>query len=232
MGMFDKIVENLSAKANSLVGRFDDPAEKLDLAYVQQMDLLRELKNGLSTIATERKRLENMKIRYCEDIARLDVQAGQAVDGGNDQLATQILSKKAVIKGQIDALGPQIKGIKANEKQISDRVQQAEAEINKLSIQKETLKAQLQSSEAQARVNEAMAGLGGRGSVDVAGTMNDARSRIDKANARTEAVGELAANGVLTSGVTDPLTQRVDSMTVDAAVSADLARLKAARQKK
>jgi len=230
MGILDRVKTTIQASVNDVVGKIEDPAKTLDLAYEQQSKSLMDIKEGLTTIATERMRLENLRVTYSGQVAVLDNQAGIALDNGNEELAKQLLQKKAVLKNQIDALNPQIKDIKVNEKSILETKAKVEQKLTQLGIEKETLKAQLQSSSAQARVNDAMVGISN--SVDVSVAMEKAHQRIDKAKARTGAINELVQSGALNESGTDALTSQVNNITIDNSVNSDLERMKAQRKKK
>jgi phage shock protein A len=224
MGLFDV----LKGKANTLIENMENPEETLALALKEQQDLLKEVEKGLATITAQRRELEQMRADYSAEVAQLSSQAATAVEQGKDDLATQALTRKVRLEGDIKELVSQTKTIKTEEAKLKSRKCELESRIEELGQEKKTLAARLKAAETMKRVSESVAGIDGK--VDSSKAVQKITQRIDTANARTSAIGELTEDGTLGPG--SSLENKLQGVTDAANVAGELARLKAAKAKK
>ncbi len=74
------------AKTNKALDRAEDPREILDYSYERQTEMLAKVRRGLADVATSRKRVELQIGQAQQATDRLQGQATQAVQVGQDAL--------------------------------------------------------------------------------------------------------------------------------------------------
>lgn len=211
----------LKAKLAQWFTRAADPDETLDYSYERQLRLLHEVKRGVATVVTARKRLE-LQARTCEAAeAKLEAQAATAIAGGREDLARQALQHKVETQHRRAGLKEQIDELVSVQEKLSSDESQLASRIESFRSRKEMLKAQYSAAEARVLIGEAATGIG-RAMEGTGLALERARERVDVMEARAAAIDELSSRGIL-----EPLDQLEPfDETFDTEVEAELARLK------
>ena len=233
MSVMKRVTMIFRAKADKALDRMEDPRETLDYSYKQQLELLQKVRRGVADVATSRKRLELQMNQLQQSQNRLDKQARDALSAGREDLAREALTRKSSISTQLADLETQYTNLQGEEEKLTLASQRLQAKVDSFRTRKETIKATYTAAEAQTRINEAMSGIGEEMG-DVGMAIQRAEDKTAQMQARAGAIDELIASGALedvtatSSG--DDIARELDSMSSQADVEAELARLKAGAQ--
>lgn len=229
-GLGDRIVELFRIKANRVLDRAEDPREALDFAHTQQLELLQRVRRGLADVATSRKRLDLQADGLQTSERRLEEQAQQALAVGQEDLARDALARRAGVRAQLAALEEQQPLLEAEQDRLTEVLKGLEARVEAFRLRKETLKAEYTRAEAESRVAEAVSGVG-EDLGQVGAAVQRATDRTEELRARSAALDELMASGVLedatgTSGAAE-MGAELERITANRDVEAELERLRA-----
>jgi phage shock protein A len=183
-------------KANRALDRIDDPRESLDDSYDRQLELLRQLRQGLAEVATARKRIELQGQELGARYDRLGVQAEEAMGQGREDLARTALERRSGLEQEIGALRGQFDALQQQEARLLENERRMTARVAAFRTQKETLKASYTASAAQVKANESVAGLGADLN-GVGSAIDRAKDKVLQMQARAAATDELIARGVV-----------------------------------
>ncbi len=227
MGLWQRFMTWLKAKISRILGTMENPAETLDYSYERQLDLNRQVRKGLTDVATSKKMLEIQKSKLEENARKLESDAKSAVAAGRDDLATIALQRRIDMQSQVSALEPQIAGLQREQDRLSDMEQQLRTKIASFKAEKEVIKAKYSAAEAKVRINEAATGLGKEMS-DVGNAMQRAEEQMDQMQARSEALDELVQKGTLVDVMDnrDHIDQELARVHNEAAIKKELENLK------
>lgn len=195
-------------KANKALDRAEDPREVLDYSYQRQTEMLAQVRRGLADVATSRKRLDLQAEQLQQSADRLQAQAGQAVARGRDDLAREALTRRGAVLEQLQQLQPQRDTLKTEEDKLTAAAQRLQAKIEAFRTRKETIKATYTAAEAQSRIGEAVSGISEEMG-DVGLAIQRAEDKTAQMTARSQALDELMASGVL-EDTSIPLGHRDD----------------------
>ena len=217
------------SKASAELDRREDPRETLDYSYQRQLELLSKVRRGVADVATSRKRVELQVNQLETQSAKLQGQAEKALQMNREDLAREALTRKSGLTQQINDLKAQHAQLLGEEEKLTLAQQRLQAKVESFRTRKETIKATYTAAEAQTRINEAMSGIGEEMG-DVGLAIQRAEDKTAQMQARAGAIDELIASGALddvsaiNSG--DDITRELESMSSQAEVEAELARLK------
>src|SRR6476660_3196843 len=233
MSLMKRISLIFRSKANKALDRAEDPRETLDYSYQRQLDLLSQVRRGLADVATGRKRVELQVNQREQQSAKLTDQAQKAISVGREDLAREALTRKSALTTQISDLKAQHAQLMGEEEKLTLAQQRLQAKVESFRTRKETIKATYTAAEAQTRINEAMSGIGEEMG-DVGLAIQRAEDKTAQMQARAGAIDELIASGALedvsATSPGDDIARELDSMSSEADVEAELARLKAGAQ--
>ncbi len=229
MSLMKRISLIFRSKANKALDRAEDPRETLDYSYQRQLDLLSKVRRGVADVATSRKRVELQVNQLEQQSAKLQDQAQKAISMGREDLAREALTRKSGVTTQIGDLKAQHAQLQGEEEKLTLAQQRLQAKVESFRTRKETIKATYTAAEAQTRINEAMSGIGEEMG-DVGLAIQRAEDKTAQMQARAGAIDELIASGALEDVSAphggDDIARELDSMSSQADVEAELARLK------
>jgi phage shock protein A len=231
-GLRGRLSTLMKAKTSAALDRAEDPAQTLDYSYEKQLELMANVKNGITEVATSRKRLQNQQDSLREQLATLDGQARQALAAGNEDLARAALERKRAVQDEIDSTDAQVTDLERQQEQLTDSQQKLQARLEAFRTQKEVVKAQYSAAQAQVEISEATTGVGGDQTADVGQAAQRAIEKTEDMKARAAAIGELdqtGAFGDLTQlgGGEDDVDRQLAQLGDDGGVDAELAKMKA-----
>ena len=233
MSLMKRISLIFRSKANKALDRAEDPRETLDYSYQRQLDLLSKVRRGVADVATSRKRVELQVNQLEQQSAKLSDQAKKAISMGREDLAREALTRKSGLTSQINDLRAQHTQLQGEEEKLTLAQQRLQAKVESFRTRKETIKATYTAAEAQTRINEAMSGIGEEMG-DVGMAIQRAEDKTAQMQARAGAIDELIASGALEDVSApqggDDIARELDSMSSQADVEAELARLKTGAQ--
>jgi phage shock protein A len=215
------------SKANRALDAAEDPRETLDYSYERQLDLLQQMRRGVTDVATSRKRVELQAEQLQRSATKLEGQARQALTQGREDLAREALTRRAAIAGQLADLRTQHKQLKAEENKLVDASRRLEAKVQAFRTRKETIKASYTAAEAQTKIGEAVSGISEEMG-DVGLAMQRAEDKVAQMQARSGALDELMTSGDLDdlSASSDRLQAELDRTAITSGVDVELDRLK------
>ena len=205
-GTFRRIADIFRSKANKALDKVEDPRDTLDLSYEKQLEQLQKVRRGVADVATARKRVELQAQQLQKQADKLQGQAKAALQQGNEDLAREALSRRALLGEQLAELKTQHDQISEQEQKLVQTSQELQVRVERFRTQKETLKASYTAAEAQTKVTEAVSGISDS-TRNAGATMQRAQDKISSMQARAGAIDELLASGAL-----DDLTQPVDDI--------------------
>jgi phage shock protein A len=228
MGLWQRFSTVVSARANRVIDKLEDPRETLDYAYQRQAEMLQKVKRGLLDVATGRKRLEMQGEQLQAKAAKLHEQAKRAMELGREDLAREALRRRAAIEPELESLKAQHAAISADETKLTEASRRLAAHLEALRTRKETIKAGYTAAEAQTRVGEALSGISDEMS-DIGAAVQRAEDKATTLQARAGAIDDLLASGALddASISRDTLDAEFGRAVTASSVEAELARLKA-----
>ena len=229
MSLMSRISLIFRSKANKALDRAEDPRETLDYSYQRQLDLLSKVRRGVADVATSRKRVELQVAQLEQSAAKLQAQAEKSLTMNREDLAREALTRKSALGSQITDLKTQYAQLQGEEEKLTLAQQRLQAKVEAFRTRKETIKATYTAAEAQTRINEAMSGIGEEMG-DVGLAIQRAEDKTAQMQARAGAIDELIASGALDDASAinsgDDITRELESMSSQADVEAELARLK------
>jgi phage shock protein A len=227
MSLMRRLSMIFKSKASRALNAAEDPRETLDYSYERQLDLLQQMRRGLSDVATSRKRLELQGQQLQRSVTKLEGQARQALEQGREDLAREALARRAAIQTQLGDLQVQEDQLRAEENKLADASRRLEAKVQAFRTRKETIKATYTAAEAQTKVGEAVSGISEEMG-DVGLAMQRAEDKVAQLQARSGALDELMASGALNdlSASSEPIQAELDSAALGGGLDAELERMK------
>jgi phage shock protein A len=216
------------AKADKALDRAEDPRETLDYSYKKQLELLQKVRRGVADVATSRKRIEVQMSQLNGQAEKLQGQASKALEMGREDLAREALTRKSGLGQQLTDLQAQHANLQAEEEKLTMAAQRLQAKVESFRTRKETIKANYTAAQAQTQIGEAFSGISEEMS-DVGMAVQRAEDKTAELQARSGAVDELLASGVLedvTGTAKDDISAELDSMASTNDVELELARMK------
>ncbi|HHT28596.1 MAG TPA: PspA/IM30 family protein [Firmicutes bacterium] len=229
MGILSRMSTVFKAKMSRIISRLENPNETLDYSYEKQLELLRNVKRGLTDVVASKKRLELQAIRLQESVTKLEEQARTALTQDREDLARLALERKAVTLQQLESLKQQIADLQKEQDKLAATEQRLQTKVDAFRTRKEVIKAQYSAAEAQVKIGEAATGLSEElADVDLA--IERAQDKTEQMKARAAAIDELVEAGNLTDSLSiepkDDIARELNKLTAQQAVEADLERLK------
>lgn len=228
MGLLSRMSTIVKSKVGRILDAAEDPRETLEYSYEKQMEMLRDVKRGVVEMVTAKRRLELQAAKVQENIAKLDVQARQALQAGREDLARLALQRKQVALVELQGLDQQIANLEVEQQKLTAAEQRLQAKVQAFRTKKEIIKAQYSAAQAQVRIGEALSGISEEMG-DVAMAIERAENKTEQLKARAVAIDELATAGVLEdfSGREDDIGRQLAQLTAAQNVESELASLKA-----
>ncbi len=227
MGLMRRFLLIVKAKISKLLGSAENPNEALDYSYEKQLELLQQVRRGVTDVTTSKKRLELQTEKLEASLEKLDSQARGALQAGREDLARIALERKKGVQAQLQGLDAQRQQLENEQTKLIGAEQKLTAKVEAFRTQKETIKAQYSAAEAQVKINEAFSGISEE-MADVGLALQRAEDKTDQMKARAGALDELLESGVLEdmtqSG--DVIDRELSQVTQKSEVDAELEALK------
>ncbi|MDD1751840.1 MAG: PspA/IM30 family protein, partial [Methanotrichaceae archaeon] len=159
-------------------------------------------------------------------IDKMDVQAREALKSNREDLAKMALERKVVLQSQTAGLDQQIAELDIELQKLTEADSRLSTKVESFRAKKETLKAQYSAAEAQVKITESVTGISEE-MADVGMAVQRAEDKTETMKARSAALDELLASGVLEdySG-SDQIEKELAKAKTQSAISDELAKLK------
>ena len=229
MSIVSRIRAIFEAKVEKGLDAVENPKEMLDLSLKKMEDNLRSLGESAVEVATAKKKLEMQCGTVAAKMSRYEEQAKKALELGQEDLAREALERKAQAGERLKALDEEILALKNRTDSIAQSQTELRHQVELFRSRKDELKAAYDASRAELKVKEVVTATGAS-AADVGRMVDRAKARIEEMQARTRAIDELIDDGVIANVFTDErddTERKLDRLGSQAAVDAELARLKA-----
>src|SRR4051794_37828890 len=194
--MLNRLKYILGARLAGSAARAEDPAAALDRAYAQQVELLGQVRAGVTQVAAARNQLQLQARRLEAQLVRLEEEARQALSSGHEDQARRAPELKLGVQQQLRELAPQLALLHDRQQELTRRQQELAEAVARFRVEKEAQKARQRAAETLVTIGEATAGL----TTDVAAAndaVRPANSHTARLEARAAATDELAASGAI-----------------------------------
>jgi len=104
MGLISRFIGVVKAKLNIAVSAAEDPVEQLELRYEEMKGERRNIKESVTDLKTQRKRLEKKVESLQQDVDKHNSQARKAMEQGREDLAADSLveSEMETLRQEVD----------------------------------------------------------------------------------------------------------------------------------
>ena len=222
MAILERFADIIKANINDLLDKCEDPAKMIDQYLRDLTEDLAEVKQETAAVMAEETRTKRMLDDNAAEVQRFEGLARKALAAGNEGDARVFLGKKQQLEEKAASLQATYDAAHANAEKMRQMHDKLVGDIETLHSRREMVKAKVAVAKTQERVNQM-----GASADKAAGAMSafermerKADQMLDQANAMAE----------LNSAPVDEaaeLEKKYASAAGDAAVDAELAKLKA-----
>ena len=222
MAILERFADIIKANINDLLDKCEDPAKMIDQYLRDLTEDLAEVKKETAAVMAEETRTKRMLDDNAAEVQRFEGLARKALAAGNEGDARVFLGKKQQLAEKAASLQATYDAAHANAEKMRQMHDKLVGDIETLHSRREMVKANVAVAKTQERVNQM-----GASADKAAGAMSafermerKADQMLDQANAMAE----------LNSAPVDEaaeLEKKYASAAGDAAVDAELAKLKA-----
>ena len=222
MAILERFADIIKANINDLLDKCEDPAKMIDQYLRDLTEDLAEVKKETAAVMAEETRTKRMLDDNAAEVQRFEGLARKALAAGNEGDARVFLGKKQQLTEKAASLQATYDAAHANAEKMRQMHDKLVGDIETLHSRREMVKAKVAVAKTQERVNQM-----GASADKAAGAMSafermerKADQMLDQANAMAE----------LNSAPVDEaaeLEKKYASAAGDAAVDAELAKLKA-----
>ena len=222
MGILDRFTTIVKANINELLDKAEDPAKMVDQYLVDLTESLADVKRETAGVMAEEARTKRAADENAAEVERMEKLAKKALQAGNEDDARVFLAKKQKLAATGAELTKAADAAKANADKMRQMHDKLVSDIEDLKSRRETIKAKM----AVAKTQEKVAGF-----TSSADRAESAIAAFDRMEARADRMLNTAdAMAELNEEPVDEiaaLEEKYASVTDDAAVEDELARLKA-----
>jgi len=203
VSLLRRLTTTLSAKANELLDRFDDPRDALDYAYQLLFEQLGRARQAITRLATAQQHLVLQSAQLEECAAQLEAQARETVRAGHDDLAREALARRNVIKLGVTSLASESDQLSDDQERFIEAARLLESEVEILGARKESMKASYAVTGAKAEIDEAISKI--RDDVtNFSVTVQRAEDKSAQLRAQSGRIDALLASGALRDLASSP----------------------------
>ncbi|MHB1734654.1 MAG: PspA/IM30 family protein [Ferrimicrobium acidiphilum] len=87
MSMFKRVSQVFQQKSNALLDKVEDPTQAIDLSYEKMQENLQQVRRSIADVLTSQKRLEAQRAQLQAQYDKLQGQARQALQQGQEDVA-------------------------------------------------------------------------------------------------------------------------------------------------
>jgi phage shock protein A len=213
---------------DTLLKPAEDPRQTSARANQSPSKLLETIRQALAAATASRTSLEARAAHLAARLPTLEQQAREALLDGREDLARLALQRRQAMDEALRALERQVATVQREEHRLSLVEQQLASQVEQLQARQQVLAAEYTAAEAQVRIQEALAGVS-RELAEVGTTLQQAEEEAARLQARSAAISDLIASGVLeVPGVagTGTVERELAHLAGEQAVEEHLARLR------
>lgn len=188
MGIFNRFADVVKSNINALIDRAEDPEKMAGQIILDLEKLLDETARGVALAIAEEKRLKGLVEGNQAEMERWERRALEALKAGDEDLAREALRQKHTFDedytrayGQHQQQVEQVNSLKANLRELNEKIEEARR-------RRDNLIARSRSAKAQEGMSKALGGTSSRGYLDKLDRMEQ---KVMQKEALAEAYQEL-----------------------------------------
>lgn len=159
MGVMRRVATIFEAKANKVLDRLEDPRETLEYSYQRQLEMLTQVKDGVSSVVAARKRAELQMSALRSEQAALGGQGGLTSGAEGQDGSRAALRRKAAIDKELSGLTAQCDSLRADEEKLTVASDRLAAKVEAFRVRMEAIKASYTAAEAQEMAHQVWSGI-------------------------------------------------------------------------
>ena len=222
MAILERFTDIIKANINDLLDKCEDPAKMIDQYLRDLTEDLAEVKQETAAVMAEETRAKRMLDDNADEIRRYEDLARKALTAGNEGDARVFLGKKQQLTEKAASLQATYDAAHANADKMRQMHDKLVEDIETLRGRREMVKAKVAVAKTQEKVNQ-MGAAGER----AAGAMSAFERMERKADAMLDQANAMAELNSAPVDEAAELEKKYASAAGDAAVDAELAKLKA-----
>ena len=160
MGFFSRITDIVSANVNDLLDKAEDPEKMIKLMVLEMNEAVTKSTSALAQAMGNEKRLEMQYNKLKESSGDMQAKALVALKAGNEDLAKQVLAKKAGIDSQVTQYKEMYDQASTTTATMKAQVDKLKMKLDEARMKEQTLIARSKSAKAQAEFSKQLGGFG------------------------------------------------------------------------
>ena len=222
MAILERFADIIKANINDLLDKCEDPAKMIDQYLRDLTEDLAEVKKETAAVMAEETRTKRMLDDNAAEVQRFEGLARKALAAGNEGDARVFLGKKQQLAEKAASLQATYDAAHANAEKMRQMHDKLVGDIETLHSRREMVKAKVAVAKTQERVNQM-----GASADKAAGAMSAFERMERKADQMLDQANAMAELNSAPVDAAAELEKKYASAAGDAAVDAELAKLKA-----
>lgn len=222
MAILERFADIIKANINDLLDKCEDPAKMIDQYLRDLTEDLAEVKQETAAVMAEETRTKRMLDDNAAEVQRFEGLARKALAAGNEGDARVFLGKKQQLEEKAASLQATYDAAHANAEKMRQMHDKLVGDIETLHSRREMVKAKVAVAKTQERVNQM-----GASAEKAAGAMSAFERMERKADQMLDQANAMAELNSAPVDAAAELEKKYASAAGDAAVDAELAKLKA-----
>lgn len=222
MAILERFADIIKANINDLLDKCEDPAKMIDQYLRDLTEDLAEVKQETAAVMAEETRTKRMLDDNAAEVQRFEGLARKALAAGNEGDARVFLGKKQQLEEKAASLQATYDAAHANAEKMRQMHDKLVGDIETLHSRREMVKAKVAVAKTQERVNQM-----GASADKAAGAMSAFERMERKADQMLDQANAMAELNSAPVDAAAELEKKYASAAGDAAVDAELAKLKA-----
>lgn len=159
MGLFSRIADIFSANVNDLLDKAEDPEKMIKLMVLEMQEAMTKSTSALAQTMGNEKRLELQYSKLKASSEDYQNKAIMALKGGNEDLAKQVLAKKATVDQQVDSYKQMHDQAVTMTTQMKSQVDKLKLKLDEAKMKESTLIARSKNAKAQTEFAKQLGGF-------------------------------------------------------------------------
>ncbi|WP_013323474.1 PspA/IM30 family protein [Gloeothece verrucosa] len=193
MGLFDRLGRVVRANLNDLVSKAEDPEKVLEQAVIDMQEDLVQLRQAVARSIAEQKRSEQQYNQNQSEANKWEQRAKLALSKGDETLAREALTRKKSFAETAAVLKQQLEQQTSTVDQLKRNLVALESKISEAKTKKNMLQARAKAAKANEQLQSTLSNIGTSSAMSAFERMEQ---KVLEQEAKSQAVGELAGNGL------------------------------------
>ena len=160
MGLFSRIADIFSANVNDLLDKAEDPEKMIKLMVLEMQEAVTKSTSALAQTMGNEKRLELQYSKLKVSSEDLQGKALIALKAGNEDLAKQVLAKKATVDQQLEQYKTMHEQAVGMTTTMKSQVDKLKLKLDEARMKESTLIARSKNAKAQTEFAKQLGGFG------------------------------------------------------------------------